>query len=414
MRPKSTAAASTSPFALRASGSSDRAIGGNRRILPQQLPIADNRGSEGPESRKPEASCCAAKCCFAERDGSRKPTDGSRRDLAAISLRSRCDRVANPLRSKSQITRSPDHPIPMTSVLGIDAGGSKTVAVLADGSERILATVRGGGANLRTHGELQVEKVLHGLVEAAGIKGEAIPEAVALGIAGADRPEDHAVLRAILNRIGFRRGVVVTNDAQIAFVAGSRERVGLALVCGTGSIAWGRNRSGEIARAGGWGWHVGDEGSGFWIGERAIRQVLRAVDGRGPATSLEKALIEHFEIQRPEQILHAIYDRDYPRPLVARFAAQVERAALDGDAVAQRILLDAADELALATRSVRDRLRLEEGAYDVVLSGGTFAAVPTLVEEVTRRVKTPRAAVFPLREEPALGAVRLALEELRR
>jgi N-acetylglucosamine kinase-like BadF-type ATPase len=221
------------------------------------------------------------------------------------------------------------------------------------------------------------------------------------------------VLRAILNRIGFRRGVVVTNDAQIAFVAGSRERVGLALVCGTGSIAWGRNRSGEIARAGGWGWHVGDEGSGFWIGERAIRQVLRAVDGRGPATSLEKALIEHFEIQRPEQILHAIYDRDYPRPLVARFAAQVERAALDGDAVAQRILLDAADELALAARSVRDRLRLEEGAYDVVLSGGTFAAVPTLVEEVTRRVKMPRAAVFPLREEPALGAVRLALEELK-
>jgi N-acetylglucosamine kinase-like BadF-type ATPase len=301
----------------------------------------------------------------------------------------------------------------MTSVLGIDAGGSKTVAVLADGSERVLATVRGGGANLRTHGELQVEKVLHGLVEAAGIKGDAIPEAVALGIAGADRPEDHAVLRAILNRIGFRRGVVVTNDAQIAFVAGSRERVGLALVCGTGSIAWGRNRSGEIARAGGWGWHVGDEGSGFWIGERAIRQVLRAVDGRGPATSLETSLIEHFEIQRPEQVLHAIYDRDYPRPLVARFAAQVERAALDGDAVAQRILLDAADELALATRSVRDRLRLEEGPYDVVLSGGTFAAVPTLVEEVTRRVKTPRAAVFPLQEEPALGAVRLALEELR-
>jgi N-acetylglucosamine kinase-like BadF-type ATPase len=300
----------------------------------------------------------------------------------------------------------------MTCVLGIDAGGSKTVAVLADVSEKILATVHGEGANLRTHGELQVEKVLHALVEEARSRGGAAPQAIALGIAGADRPEDHAVLRAILNRIGFARRVVVTNDAQIAFVAGSRERVGLALVCGTGSIAWGRNRAGEIARAGGWGWHVGDEGSGFWIGERAIRQVLRAVDGRGPATSLEKALIEHFEIQRPEQILHAIYDRDYPRPLVARFAARVERAVLEGDAVAQQILLDAADELALAARTVRDRLRLEEGPYDTVLSGGTFAAVPTLVEEVLRRVKTPRACVFRLQGEPALGAVRLALEEL--
>jgi N-acetylglucosamine kinase-like BadF-type ATPase len=80
--------------------------------------------------------------------------------------------------------------------------------------------------------------------------------------------------------------------------------------------------------------------------------------------------------------------------------------------VAQQILLDAADELALAARTVRDRLRLEEGPYDTVLSGGTFAAVPTLVEEVLRRVKTPRACVFRLQGEPALGAVRLALEEL--
>lgn len=297
-------------------------------------------------------------------------------------------------------------------MLGIDAGGSKTVALLARLDGQVVAEGRAGGANLRTHGELEVEKVLHLVIEEASAAARAVPDAVAIGIAGADRPADEAVLRGILRRIGFRDRVVVTNDARIAFVAGSPERVGLALVCGTGSIAWGRNRQGEIARSGGWGWHVGDEGSGFWIGERAIRGVLRAVDGRGPATSLDRALSEHFEIARPEQILYAIYDREFPRTRVAKFATRVEEAALAGDGVAVAILSDAARELVLAATSVRDRLRLEDGPYDVVLSGGTFAAVPALATQVGRALESPRAKVAMLSEEPAMGAVRLALEAL--
>lgn len=300
----------------------------------------------------------------------------------------------------------------MRYVLGIDAGGTKTRALVADETGQLVGDALGGGANLRTHGELEVEKVLHAVIEDACLGAPAAPDAVALGIAGADRPPDEAVLRAILRRIGFRNRVVVTNDARIAFVAGSEERVGLALVCGTGSIAWGRNRAGKIARSGGWGWHVGDEGSGFWIGERAIRAVLRAVDGRGPATTLDRALSEHFEIAEPEQILYAIYDREFPRTRVAKFAARVDEAARAGDAVAGGILADAASELVCAASSVRDQLRLEEGPYDVVLSGGTFAAVPILQSDVARRLESPRARVRMLEQAPAMGAVKLAIEAL--
>jgi N-acetylglucosamine kinase-like BadF-type ATPase len=300
----------------------------------------------------------------------------------------------------------------MRYALGIDAGGSKTQALLADETGRVIAGGRGGGANLRTHGELQVEKILHAVVDEA--QGAVRADAVALGIAGADRPDDHAVLREILRRMGFKSRVIVTNDARVAFVAGSAERVGLALVCGTGSIAWGQNRAGEIARAGGWGWHLGDEGSGFWIGVRAIREVLRAVDGRAPRTSLEQPLFSHFGIAEPGQILHAVYDGEFPRHHVARFAVQVEGAALSGDAVAAHILEAAAGELALAARSVITRLRLEEGPYDVILSGGTFAAVPTLAQNVEESLRTPGARIVRLGEEPAIGAVRLALEELQK
>ena len=300
----------------------------------------------------------------------------------------------------------------MARVLGIDAGGSKTVALLADGDGRPLGRSEGGGANLRTHGELEVEKVLYGLLEKLPAEARRA-DAVAIGMAGADRPEDADVLRAILARLGFPERVVVTNDARIAFVAGSPSRVGLALVCGTGSIAWGRNAAGEVARAGGWGWHLGDEGSGFWIGVRAVREALRAADGRGPGTRLQDSLITHFEIARPEQILRAVYDGEFPRHRVAAFAVRVEEAARAGDEAARSILAAAANELVLAAASVREQLRLASAGYEVVLSGGTFRAVPSLEDAVAARLDVPPARIVRLHDEPAHGAVILAIEALR-
>ena len=300
----------------------------------------------------------------------------------------------------------------MKHVLGIDAGGTKTRALLADESGRVLSDASGGGANLRTHGELGVEKVLHAVVEEAEAKAGVRADAVAVGIAGADRPDDHAVLRAILHRIGFRSRVVVTNDARVAFIAGSELRVGLALVCGTGSIAWGRNAEGRIARSGGWGWHLGDEGSGFWIGERAIRAALRAADGRSPKTALEEAVVAHFRLKKLDGIIHSVYDQEYPRHEVALFSVAVSDAARSGDAVARAILAEAARELTLAAESVIARLELAGSHYDVVLAGGTFRALPGLQADVARALAGKGARVRPLTEEAATGAVRLALEEL--
>jgi N-acetylglucosamine kinase-like BadF-type ATPase len=297
-------------------------------------------------------------------------------------------------------------------VLGIDAGGTKTRALLADEAGRVVAGARAGGANLKTHGELEVEKVLHRVVETCMEEAGARPDAVALGVAGADRPADRAVLTAIFRRIGFPRRVVVTNDARIAFVAGSSLRVGLALVCGTGSIAWGRNAAGEVARSGGWGWHLGDEGSGFWIGERAIRAVLRAFDGRGPETALTGQLLEHFRMERLEEIVDTAYGGDYPRHEVALFAVRVGQAAESHDPVARAIFDAAVGELALAARSVVEHLGLETAPYDVVLSGGTFRALPALETAVSSALRTENARIARLEEEPAMGAVKLALEEL--
>ena len=155
-------------------------------------------------------------------------------------------------------------------VLGIDAGGTKTVAVLADAGGRVVAEARAGGANLQAHGELEVEKVLHGVIDHVTSALTEAPAAVCLGLAGVDREGDDLIIRAVMRRLGFKARTLIVNDALIALVAGAGTGPGLVLISGTGSIAYGVSARGVAARAGGWGAALGDEGSGYWVGHRAL------------------------------------------------------------------------------------------------------------------------------------------------
>jgi N-acetylglucosamine kinase-like BadF-type ATPase len=174
----------------------------------------------------------------------------------------------------------------MRTVLGIDAGATKTVALRADESGRVAAEARGPGANLRVHGELAVEKVFDELLETLDPEREAA--ALCLGIAGVDRPPEERVVSGILRRLGYRQRarVAIINDAAIALVAGAPQRWGIVVLSGTGSIAYGLDRSGRSARAGGYGYLLADEGSGYWLGHGALRAAVRGADGRGPQTRL--------------------------------------------------------------------------------------------------------------------------------
>jgi N-acetylglucosamine kinase-like BadF-type ATPase len=170
-------------------------------------------------------------------------------------------------------------------VLGIDVGGSKTVCLLADELGAVLAEVRGPGANLQAAGELQVEKIVHRVMEDALIDREP-PAVVCVGIAGVDRDDDERVMSSIMQRISRGSRIVVVNDALVALVAATGEAPGIVIVAGTGSIAYGRNARRLAARSGGWGHMIGDEGSGYWIGRQALAAAVREVDGRGPRTAL--------------------------------------------------------------------------------------------------------------------------------
>jgi N-acetylglucosamine kinase-like BadF-type ATPase len=301
----------------------------------------------------------------------------------------------------------------MFHVLGIDAGGTKTVCHLADEHGALVGEARGPGANLQTAGELQVEKVLHDLMEQALGDSAIVPAAICLGIAGVDRTEDSAVVKSIMRRIGYKARTLVVNDALIALEAGAPGTPGVVVLSGTGSIAYGRNVRGEGARAGGWGHVLADEGSGYWIGVNALRAVLRHFDQRGPRTELTALVLEHFGISEAPNLIQQVYQNKLSPDAISALVSRVQIAFDAGDEVATTIFRAAADELESLALSVATRLDLGTEPFPFILGGGILRTVQWLRDELRRRLSLamPNGNVRLLTREPAAGAVSLAIQE---
>jgi len=300
-------------------------------------------------------------------------------------------------------------------VLGIDAGGTKTVCLLANERGEVLSQARASGANLQVMGEFGVEKILYRVMEDTLGGRDIRLDAICLGIAGVDRPRDAQTINGIMRRISQKTPTLVVNDALVALVAGAGDQAGVVIVAGTGSIAYGRDSKGRAARAGGWGYLLGDEGGGFWIGRAALSAVVRQFDHRGPATLLTDLVLQQMQLSTPAEVIHVIYDRGLQRHAIAGLAGLVQRAMADGDAVAAEILDRASGELAGAAASVVTRLAMRGDVFPTVLAGGMFKAIPSLVSNVRSRLAevAPRSEVKALEIEPAHGAVTLALAAAR-
>jgi len=198
-------------------------------------------------------------------------------------------------------------------VVGIDAGGSKTVGLLADEAGEVRAAARAGGANLQVQGELGVEKVLYEVI--ARLEPPGPIAAVCLGMAGVDRPGERELLHGVLRRLGlyWTARIRIENDAFIALVAGAPERLGIVVVAGTGSVAYGVDGEGRTARSGGWGYLLGDEGSAYWLGHAALRRAIRAADGRDEPTSLVDRLARRLDLEVPAGLVSWFYDQEHFR-----------------------------------------------------------------------------------------------------
>jgi N-acetylglucosamine kinase-like BadF-type ATPase len=213
----------------------------------------------------------------------------------------------------------------------------------------------------------------------AGIDAEAVRfEACCLGFSGGPADKE-AILREILRT----EHLLVTHDAAIALSGALAGAPGIITVAGTGSIAFGRNQAGKVARAGGWGYVFGDEGGGFDIARQALRAALRFEEGWGEPTALTGRLLAVTGAADMNDLLHRFYTTDFPRPRIAALAASVEEAAHAGDEVATRILHSAAEDLAIIANAVR-RTLFGSLPADVAYVGGVFRS--PLVRERFRAV----------------------------
>ena len=290
-------------------------------------------------------------------------------------------------------------------VVGIDAGASKTRAYAVTQDGTTVGRGAGGGANLLSSPD-PGGSIAAALREALGGRD---PRAIVLSCAGGDRAADRARGEQILaSLVGPRVRVAVTHDAQAALYAGNPQGCGVVLISGTGSVAYGRNEEGEEARAGGWGYLAGDEGSAAGLGLEALRAIAKHADGRGPPTAMTGHLWRELGATDFHGVLPHLYGPPHPAPAILAAARAAALAAAAGDPIAVRIVEVGGDELAAAAAVVARRLGLEDGP--VYLAGGTFENVSLLDRAVRRSLLAalPRAAVEPVHEEPAMGAARLA------
>jgi N-acetylglucosamine kinase len=298
-------------------------------------------------------------------------------------------------------------------VLGVDGGGSGTRCVISDLSGKILARGRGGPSNPLTAGAEPAAKGILDAVKDASMRcGVKAFEVSIMGIAGTERPSGIEALEGRLTGFDFGR-LRIVSDAKVALAGATGLRPGVVVISGTGSIAYGLNEDIETARAGGWGWRLGDEGSGYDIGHKALIASLRDFDGRGPPTSLSKKVKATLGLVDLGELVDRVYNGDMGSREVAALVHLVREAAGEGDEVAVGIMGEAGEELGIAASAVIRKLGLG-GRFPVALNYGIVncgGALRASLERNVRRV-SPECEFIELRFPPQVGAALLALQEL--
>lgn len=299
-----------------------------------------------------------------------------------------------------------------TLTLGVDGGGTKTQAVIADAAGRTIGEGLAGPSNpLRVgiaNAAAAVREAFHLALSQAGARRSDVA-AAQIGLAGVRREDLRQRMRAELSSLGVGALEIVT-DADIALYGATNGEPGLVLIAGTGSICCGKNARGRRACAGGWGPIAGDEGSGSWIARRALQAVARATDGRGRETALVDSCLEYFNVAAADDLSTAIYSPSMTNERLAGYGKAVIEAAQGGDEVARGIVEDAGRELALQAVAVISQLRMEREEFQVAYVGGVFRSGDLLLNALREALVgvAARAYLAPPRLAPAVAAALMA------
>ena len=303
----------------------------------------------------------------------------------------------------------------MAYYLGIDGGGTKTRCLLA-GEATVLAQSMTGGCNIVRLGEQQAREALRTAIRQVCATAKVSPDqirAICIGAAGAARPEIEAKIRGILGEIISETAsgnappkIEVIGDSVIALEAAFGPGPGVIAIAGTGSIVYGRDAAGHTARAGGWGFAISDEGSGHWIGRRAISDILSAHD-QGRETKLTAMVLQFWKLTTIDQLVEQA--NSTPPPNFPRLFPIVLRAADEGDSIARELLAEAGTKLAALAAIVIRRLAPDapEVLLPVAMTGSVFRQSPDVRQVFynTLQASFPGIEVHQNLADPVEGAL---------
>jgi N-acetylglucosamine kinase-like BadF-type ATPase len=303
----------------------------------------------------------------------------------------------------------------MRLYLGIDGGGTKTATVIVEENGRECGRGIGGSCNIATAEEAtlrrSIEEAVGAAMREAGLAAGTPFAGVCAGVAGYTARRQREEFARLLPRIVPAERHRLEPDFVIAYWGASAGEPGVIVLAGTGAVLYGRNAAGETCREDGRGFLLGDRGSGFWLGTRALQHTLQQMESDAPPDRLARRVLAEIGAQDADDLIQWVY-RDFQPIRVARLAALVGSAAQEEDPYAQRLLNEAVEQLGESARRVLARLSLPPGSAPIFPLGGLWNIHPGMKSAFARLLCARTAAPVTLREplyDPAYGAALLAL-----
>ncbi|MEM2136924.1 MAG: BadF/BadG/BcrA/BcrD ATPase family protein [Candidatus Methanomethylicia archaeon] len=293
-------------------------------------------------------------------------------------------------------------------IIGIDGGGSKTEAASTEINGKLIKRHTTGSININMVGEEIAITNLLSCIEAVKMNDKA--EICIIGAAGMENEKNR---RRILDAVNgkYAKRTILVSDAKISYKTIGYKDNGIILICGTGSIAY-TEINGTAIRAGGWGYIVGDEGSGFWIARKAINNMLKAYDEGMEEMPLTRIIMKYYNITKPPQIIEKIYGE--PRRIceIAKLAERIAEACEEGDKEAEEIIVEAGMELAKLAKKIIKRTMMKKG--EVYCFGGLFKTSKKILKIIEREIKEeyPEIEVLKCKFRGIAGAIIMGMESM--
>jgi len=302
----------------------------------------------------------------------------------------------------------------MKYIMGVDGGGTHSRLLVTDLHGNEIYQGIGKSTNIESNSLEIVQKNFVDLFQEFHNRTNYSKEeciSICIGTAGVDTPEAVDLVTGLIDQLGYPCFIEVMNDAEIALAAETKGKPGIIIISGTGSIGFGVNECGRKWRVGGFGYLVGDEGSGYWVARKGIGAALQDYDHSGEKTLLTEMLTKHLELERFDKILDFIYNAN--KSEIAKLAALVIQGCKQGDTVSKEIMNKAAAHLARTVITLVKELQMTEQSYPVIYGGGFLTNSPGLCSSISDKIldQYPLLTPFLLKREAQWGAVYLAAKK---